>query len=85
VGVTWKILFSIIALLSINLWVLNILPFPALDGGRLVSTTIRSIIGLFYKKTKTLDVIEYSLHAFGMIALLFLSLLIALLDISKFF
>ena len=44
VGVTWKILFSIIALLSINLWVLNILPFPALDGGRLVSTTIRSII-----------------------------------------
>jgi regulator of sigma E protease len=29
-----------IALLSINLWVINILPFPALDGGRIVTTTL---------------------------------------------
>ncbi len=82
-GLTWKIVFSIIALLSINLWVLNILPFPALDGGRLVSTTARSIIGLFYKKTKMLDKIEYIIHAFGMVFLLAVSLLIAILDITK--
>lgn len=85
VGVTWKILFSIIALLSINLWVLNILPFPALDGGRLLSTTARSIIGLFYHKTRTLDKIEYFIHAFGMVLLLAVSLVIALLDIYKLF
>ncbi len=84
-GVSWKIMLSIVALLSINLWVLNILPFPALDGGRLVSTTLRSIIGLFYHKTKTLNKIEYFIHAFGMIFLLGLSLIVALLDVSKFF
>ena len=32
-----------IALLSINLGVINILPFPALDGGRIVTTTLYSI------------------------------------------
>lgn len=84
-GLSWKILFSIVALLSINLWVLNILPFPALDGGRLVSTTIRSIIGLFYHKTKVLNQIEYYIHAFGMILLLGLSLIVAFLDIFKLF
>ena len=84
-GITWKIILSIIALLSINLWVLNILPFPALDGGRLVSTTIRSIIGLFYHKNRILNKIEYFIHAFGMIFLLWLSLLVALLDVYKIF
>ncbi len=84
-GVTWKIIFSIVALLSINLGILNILPFPALDGGRLVSTTIRSIIGLFYHKTKVLNQIEYFIHAFGMILLLFVSLLVAILDVFKLF
>lgn len=84
-GVTWKILFSIVALLSINLGILNILPFPALDGGRLVSTTIRSTIGLFYHKTKVLNQIEYFIHAFGMVMLLFVSLLVAILDVFKLF
>lgn len=84
-GVTWKIVFSIVALLSINLGILNILPFPALDGGRLVSTTIRSIIGLFYHKTKVLNQIEYFIHAFGMVLLLFVSLLVAILDVFKLF
>ena len=84
-GITWKILFSIIALLSINLGVLNILPFPALDGGRLVSTTVRSIIGIFYHKTRVLNTVEYSFHTFGMMFLLALSLFIAYIDISKFF
>jgi regulator of sigma E protease len=84
-GVTWKIVFSIVALLSINLWVLNILPFPALDGWRLLSTTVRSIIGWFTHKRSLLDSIEYVFHTFGMITLLALSLLIAVLDVWKLF
>ncbi len=84
-GITWKILFSIIALLSINLWVLNILPFTALDGGRLVSTTVRSIVWLFTHRQSMLNTIEYSFHTFGMILLLGLSLVIAVLDVSKLF
>ena len=85
IWVTWKIVWSIIALLSINLWVLNILPFPALDGGRLVSTTVRSIVGLFTHRQNMLNTIEYLFHSFGMILLLWLSLLIAVLDVSKLF
>lgn len=82
-GITWKIILSIVALLSINLGVLNILPFPALDWGRLVSTTIRSVIGLFYHKTAALNQIEYYIHAFGMVFLLGLSLIVAVLDVFK--
>jgi regulator of sigma E protease len=36
-----------IALLSINLGVVNILPFPALDGGRIVTTTLYSMMSYF--------------------------------------
>jgi membrane-associated protease RseP (regulator of RpoE activity) len=36
-----------IALLSINLGVINILPFPALDGGRIVTTTLYSMMSYF--------------------------------------
>jgi regulator of sigma E protease len=35
---------TLIAVLSINLAVFNILPFPALDGGRLIVVTIEAII-----------------------------------------
>ena len=32
----WKDLFSLMALITVNLGIFNLLPFPALDGGRLV-------------------------------------------------
>ena len=38
-----NIILVMIALLSINLGVVNILPFPALDGGRIVTTALYSI------------------------------------------
>lgn len=38
-------LLSIIALISINLAVINLLPFPALDGGRLLFVFIEAILG----------------------------------------
>ncbi len=41
------IILVMIALLSINLGVVNILPFPALDGGRIVTTTLYSIFSYF--------------------------------------
>ncbi len=84
-GITWKMLFSIIALLSINLWVLNILPFPALDGGRLFSTSIMAFISLFTKKNTLLIQLEWYIHGFGMILLLGLSLIIAFFDVFRLF
>lgn len=85
VGVTWKILFSIIALLSINLGVLNLLPLPALDGGRIVSTSVMSFFGLFTRKKEFLIRLEGAVHGLGMILLLALSLVIALMDVWKLF
>ena len=38
-------LFSIMAIISINLFVLNLLPVPVLDGGHLVFYTIEAIKG----------------------------------------
>ena len=35
-------LINLVAILSVNLAVLNILPFPALDGGRLVFLAIEN-------------------------------------------
>lgn len=85
VGVTWKILFSIIALLSINLWVLNLLPFPALDGGRIVSTSVMAFASLFTKRNALLIKLEGYVHGFGMLFLLAVSLIIALMDVWKMF
>ena len=85
VWVTWKIILSIIALLSINLWVLNILPFPALDGGRLVSTSVMAFASLFTKRNSLLITLERYVHGFGMIFLLALSLVIAGMDVWKMF
>lgn len=42
-SVPMYIILIFVALLSINLAVMNILPFPALDGGRILFTTIYSV------------------------------------------
>ncbi|HEV2339810.1 MAG TPA: M50 family metallopeptidase [Patescibacteria group bacterium] len=69
---------SLLALLSLNLAVLNILPIPALDGGRLLFILIE---GLTRKKVS--PKIEGYIHAAGMIVLLILVALITLHDITR--
>lgn len=77
------ILFMIIAMLSINLGVINILPFPALDGGRLFSTSVIALVSIFTKKMKLLVQVERWIHGFGMIVLLAVSVMIAYMDVLK--
>lgn len=71
---------SFVALLSLNLAIVNILPFPALDGGRLLFLFIE---GIFRKKVRA-D-IEKFIHTAGMIILLGLIVLITFSDIRKLF
>ncbi len=85
IGITWKMITMIIAMISINLGVFNLLPFPALDGGRLVSTTFRAIFSSTSIDKNRFSQVENIIHAWWMIFLLGLSLLIAYFDISKFF
>lgn len=67
-------------LFSVNLGVLNLLPFPALDGGRLVFLFIEAIRGKRVPKEK-----EAIVHFAGMVVLMLLMVLILFNDISKFF
>ncbi len=77
-GFTYLLQFT--ALLSLNLAVLNILPFPALDGGRLVFLAIEKIKGSPVKQD-----IELAIHNLGFIALMMLVLVVTFKDIARFF
>lgn len=67
-----------LALLSLNLAVINILPFPALDGGRLMFVLYERIT-----KKRVNKKIEYYLNLFGFFILIFLAITISINDIIK--
>jgi len=69
-------LIDFMGLISINLAVINILPFPALDGGRLLFVLIEKVIG-----KKVIPKVEAAIHSVGMIILLGLILAITIKDI----
>lgn len=68
------------ALLSINLAVLNLLPIPALDGGRLLFLLIEKI-----KKSPIKPALANAFNLGGFVVLMGLMLLITWNDILKFF
>lgn len=69
---------GIAMLISLNLGVMNLLPFPGLDGSRAVFLVIEMIIGRRFKK-------EAYIHAAGMIILFLLMIFITFRDIIKLF
>lgn len=71
---------NFLGMLSLNLAFINILPFPALDGGRLFFLLIE---GVLRKKVKA--EIEKWVHTIGMAFLLALIILITYSDIRKIF
>ena len=73
-----KFLISLTAIISINLAVINLVPFPALDGGRLLFIIIESIIRRPISKKVTTYV-----NTIGFILLLTLMLVISISDIFK--
>ncbi len=73
------------ALISINLWVFNLLPIPALDGGRILFLWIRTTIETIFWKNKILEKGENIIHIFFFLLLIALSILIAYNDIIKIF
>lgn len=72
-------MLSLTVLLSVNLGVMNLLPLPALDGGRLVFQFIEVIVGKPVPPEK-----EGFVHMIGMIALLGLMVFVLFNDITKF-
>lgn len=77
-GLVMFLLFT--AFLSINLGVLNLLPIPALDGGRLVFILIEAA------RKKTIDIeIENRIHQWGLAILLIFIFAVSINDIFRIF
>jgi len=73
-------LLQFAALLSLNLAVINFIPFPALDGGRAVFLLVEKIKGRPVKKE-----VEAVMHNIGFALLMLLVLVVTFKDILKFF
>jgi regulator of sigma E protease len=73
-------LLSFTALISINLSIINLLPFPALDGGRLLFVGIEAVT------RRTIPVRLFNaLNAAGFALLVFLMILITIRDVRNIF
>lgn len=77
----WKLLLILWAIISINLWVFNLLPIPALDWGRLLLLWIRTALEKIFWKQTVFTNIENLIHVIFFITLIALSILIAYNDI----
>ena len=75
----WTSIASLAVILSINIGVLNLLPIPALDGGRIIFV----LLELF--RIKVNKKWEENLHKFGMVVLLFFIVMISVNDVWKLF
>lgn len=69
------------ALISINLAIFNILPFPALDGGRVVFLGLEGI----FRRRVVKEKIENAIHALGFALLIALVIAITYRDIARLF
>lgn len=72
-------MLMIVAVISLSLAIMNILPIPALDGGRLFVT-------LFYRliKRPLTEKTEERIHGTGFAVLMILFVLITILDVQRF-
>ena len=73
-------LLSFLAIISLNLGIINLLPFPALDGGRIIF-----VIGELITGRNVSEELEGKIHFIGFVVLIALILLITWQDIMKLF
>ncbi len=72
-------LLQFMAILSINLAIINIIPFPALDGGRVLFVIIE-----MFRRGKPVDKnIERTVHAIGFTLLIILVLVVTFNDLNS--
>lgn len=76
----FRYILLIIALLSLTLAIMNILPIPALDGGRLFVTLL-----FRWLKKPLSPKLEERIHGTGFAALMLLFVVITVVDVRRFF
>lgn len=79
-GSVCSTLLFMTALLCMNLGVMNLLPFPALDGGRIVLLGIEAAI-----RRPIPERVEYLVNAAGMLVLLVLMAVVLVNDVHRLF
>ncbi len=76
----YQFMLIIIAIISLTLAIMNVLPIPALDGGRLFVTLLFRVLNKPLTKEK-----EELIHGSGFLALMALFVLITIVDVKRFF
>ncbi len=76
-GLVYVLKFA--ALLSINLGIINAIPFPALDGGRILFVLIEKIKGRPVSQK-----VEQTFHTVGFLLLILLMIVITFRDVGKY-
>ena len=74
----YKAVLTLVAVLSINLAIFNILPLPALDGGRMVVTVIEAVT-----KKKVPHKYYSWVNVIGFFALMLLLVIVSVHDVSR--
>ena len=74
----WLNTLQFVAILSVNLSILNLLPLPALDGGRLLFVGIEAVT-----RKRVKPELEQAIHLVGMALLIGLMVLITFFDIRR--
>lgn len=75
-----QFILMVVAIISLTLAIMNALPIPALDGGRLFVTYVYRILG-----KKLTPKAEEWIHGTGFVALMGLFVLITIVDVRRFF
>jgi regulator of sigma E protease len=75
----WVVVFQLTAFISINLGIINLLPIPALDGGRLLFVIIEWV----RRGKRVPPEREGMVHLIGMAVLLTIFVLVTFLDIQR--
>jgi regulator of sigma E protease len=69
---------KLVGVLSVNLGVINIIPFPGLDGGRLFFVLLGALL-----RRRLSPQVEAAIHAVGFVLLLVLLVLVSISDIRR--
>ena len=75
----WQDVFSLLALITINIGIFNLLPIPALDGCKLIFLLIEAIFGRAAPQK-----LQMVVNTAGMALLLWLMVLVTMQDLTRF-
>ena len=78
----WFRVFYFAALLAVNLAVMNLLPIPALDGGRIFFLLVDSVALLLFKR-KVPEKYQAAVNTVGFVALMGLMVLLTFKDVFR--